>query len=368
MSAGLTRVLHITHDMGVGGAEQVIRQLATDVDTTRFDSRVVCIDSPVGPIGEELRASGVTVHSLSRRPGFDRVLIGALRRLLRDEEIDVVHCHQYTPYCYGVLAAAFTRTRVVFTEHGRFHPDRHSWKRRLANQVLVRLTDRTVAISVATRDALIEHEWFPRHAIEVIYNGVRPPRHDATARPVRERHGMAAGAKVLGTIARLDPIKNQAMMLEALAALRANGSEDIVLLIAGDGPERAALERRAAELDLVEAVVFAGFVTDIAEHLDAIDVFLLTSWSEGTSMTLLEAMAFGKPIVTTRVGGSVEILDDERTALFVEAGDVEALVDALARVLDDDALRARLGEGARKDFHRRFESRRMIAAYEGLYG
>ena len=183
---------------------------------------------------------------------------------------------------------------------------------------------------------------------------------------VRERLGIAPDAPVLGTIARLDPIKNQAMMLEALVAVRER-YPDCVLLLAGDGPERESLERLVQKLDLTENVRFAGFVTDIADHLDAIDVFLLTSWSEGTSMTLLEAMSLGKAIVVTRVGGNVEILEDGRTALFVEAGDAKALTTNIERLIDDEALRSRLGESARGDFRRRFEPSLMVAAYESLY-
>ena len=352
--------------MAVGGAEQVIRQLVTGVDPERFDARIVCIDAPIGAIGKELDAAGVAVRSLSRSPGFDRKLVAALRGLIRRESIDVLHCHQYTPYCYGVLAAAFTGARVVFTEHGRFHPDRHSWKRRLVNQVLHRLTDETVAISAATRDALVEHEWLPRRSIRVIYNGVAPPRRQPASRPVRERLGIPDRALVIGTLARLDPIKNQRMMIEALVAVRERWP-DCVLLLVGDGPEREALERRARELVPDGTVRFVGFVTDIADHLDAIDIFLLTSWSEGTSMTLLEAMSFAKAIVATRVGGNVELLEDGHSALLVDAGDTVSLAACVERLAGDVVLRERLGSIARERHAERFAPAPMIEAYEALY-
>ena len=361
------RVLHVVHDMGVGGTEQVVRQIVLDADPARFRSAVACIDGRVGPIGVALSERGVTVHRLERGPGLDRALIGRLRRLIRDERVDVLHCHQYTPWTYGVLAAAFTGVRVVFTEHGRFHPDRYTWKRRLLNPLLARLTDEIVSISAATREALVVYEWLPRRRIRVIYNGVTPPvPPDEGAVPVRERLEIEADAIVLGTIARFDPIKNQAMMLEALERLRRAGRR-CVLILAGDGPEREALERQVAELALEGSVFFTGFVTDIAAHLDAIDVFLLTSWSEGTSVTLLEAMSSGKAIVATSVGGSVEVLDGGRTAMFVPPGDVSALTETLERLLEDDSLRARLGDAARSDFTERFEPRRMVSAYEALY-
>ena len=362
------RVMHLTHDMGVGGAEQVIRQLVIGADPTRYECSVLCTDGQIGPIGADLRERGFAVDALSRRPGFDRALIRALRERLRAERVDVLHCHQYTPYSYGVLAALEARreSRVVFTEHGRFHPDRHSWKRRLINPVLARFTDEIVAISSATRDALVHHEWLPRRRIRLIYNGVTPPVRQEGVPSVRRQLGIDEATLVLGTISRLDPIKNQAMMLDALAAVRRR-QLDCVLILAGDGPERDALERRVVELGLDGAVFFTGFVSDIAAHLDAIDVFLLTSWSEGTSMTLLEAMSFAKPVIATRVGGNVEILEEGRSALLIDAGDVSALADAVGRLADDAGLQKRLGRGAQACRAERFEPQGMVAAYEALY-
>jgi len=360
------RILHVTHDMGVGGAEQVIRQLVLDADESSFESSVLCLDGQVGAIGDELTKLGVTVHCMSRQPGFDRAIVSGLRRLICEQSIDVVHCHQYTPFSYGVLAAAFTKTRVVFTEHGRFHPDRYSWKRRLLNPMLALLTDEIVAISAATRDALVYYEWLPRSSIRLIYNGVTPPTTTEPTPTVREKLGIEASTFVLGTIARLDPIKNQVMMIEALAALKQTRS-DCALILAGDGPERDSLEQLANKLGLQESVFFTGFVTTIAEHLAAMDVFLLTSWSEGTSMTLLEAMSARKAIIATSVGGSIEILEDEVSALFVNAGDTDALVDAVVRLEGDEALRNRLAAGAQLHFSKCFEPAGMLDAYQKLY-
>ena len=139
-----------------------------------------------------------------------------------------------------MLAAAFTGVRVVFTEHGRFHPDRYTWKRRLLNPVLARMTHEIVAISAATRDALVAYEWLPRRRIRLIYNGVTPPAAPDGGTPsVRERLGIGADTVVLGTIARLDPDQEPGDdARKRCAAVRQSGTRDCVLVLAGDGPER----------------------------------------------------------------------------------------------------------------------------------
>jgi len=301
---GITRnrILHITHDMGVGGAEQVIRHLILANNAAQFDSEIICIDGKVGATGEALRKSGVQITAFSRQLGLDRKTIADIRAYIRSGNFQIIHCHQYTPFCYGVLASIALGVKVVFTEHGRFHPDRFTWKRRLVNQVLFRLADHIVAISEATREALHEFEWIPRKCVSVIYNGIDTPVSEQGVDALRTKLNVDENTVVLGTVARLDSIKNQKMMIKALHSLHAT-HPNTLLILAGDGPERGALEALAVELGIEDSVLFPGFVSDIGSYLDLIDIFLLTSFSEGASMTLLEAMAYAKPIVATAVGG-----------------------------------------------------------------
>ena len=191
MSTEKKRILHLAHEMGVGGTQQVIKQLVSNLDRERYECSVACTDGLIGMIGEELEQDGIGFHVFNRQPGLDRQLIRDIRSLIRSENIDLVHCHQYTPYSYGVLAAMFTDVRVVFTEHGRFYPDSYSWKRRLINPLVQRRTDAIVAISSATADALGEYEWFTRNAIEVIYNGTEVIEQTVPANEVKAQLGIA---------------------------------------------------------------------------------------------------------------------------------------------------------------------------------
>ncbi len=359
-------ILHVTHNMDFGGTEQVIRQIVSGVDPDRFVSSIVCIDGRVGEIGNQMIAAGVSVHSIRRGSGFDTTAIASLRALIKETGADVLHCHQYTPFCYSAFASILLKVEFIYTEHGRFYPDRFTWKRRLVNQLLYRLTDHIICISQATRQALDTYEWIPQRRVGVIYNGVRKPSVLSESGVVRSTLGISPETLILGTISRFDSIKNQAMMIEALATFSKTHS-DVALIMAGDGSERSQLEARAESLGVSDIVHFTGFITNIGDYLDTIDIFLLTSFSEGTSMTLLEAMAMGKVIVATAVGGNVEVIDHERTGLLIESNDTRALVDRLAELSGDQEKRQRLSEAARIEYAKRFSVQKMSMAYQVLY-
>lgn len=359
------KILHLTYDMNIGGTEQVIRNLVEGLDPNRFRSSVLCIDGNIGPWGQHLQARGIEHICLQRRPGFDTGLIRAIHRLLRREPFDLLHCHQYTPYTYGWFGALGTGKPVIFTEHGRFYPDVSHFKRRLINPFLQRRTAAITAISAATKQALVDYENLSADKIAVIYNGIADTR--VAADPtLRHQLGFDTDDIVLGTISRLDPIKNQAMLLRAFKQARGKNKR-LRLLIVGDGPLRADLHELAAHLNIADAVVFAGFQPNPQAYLALMDIFLLPSLSEGTSMTLLEAMSFAKPSIATAVGGTPEILTHRDSGLLIANEDEPALVTAIEELAAAPALRATLGANARRRYEQRFSLEAMTREYEKLY-
>jgi len=362
------RVLHVTFDMRIGGTEQVIRNLIEASAPAQTTMSIFCIEEPLGPWGKALRGAGTPVESVHRRPGFDLRVIAALRRHLRRERIDVLHCHQYTPWVYGCLAALGTGAAVIFTEHGRFHPDRASPKRRWINPVLGKLTDHITAISQATRQALVDYEYLPARRIEVVYNGIHGLKHDpAAVAALKSDRGIPMQAPVLGTIARFDPIKNHRMMLLAFRQVLDRHPQARLLLV-GDGEERGNIEAQIDELSLRDHVILPGYIPNPTAWLDAMDVFLLPSFSEGTSMTLLEAMSLGKPAVVTDVGGNPEIVLDGKTGLVTPSDEANRYAGAICELLADGKRCAAMGAAARQRFEAQFASRAMAEAYLARYG
>jgi len=363
-----TRILHITFNMGFGGTEQVIRQLVTNLNKDRFHNEIACIDGEVGAIGRALETEyGIKHHARQRASGFDLKTILWLRHLIKSGKFDIVHCHQYSPYAYGWFAHWGTGAKVVFTEHGRFHPDHHRKKAKLINPFIARTSHQLVAISSATRDALVEYEYVPRDRISVIYNGIAPLEVTEKKRSVlKDELGIKAEETVIGTVARLDAVKNQVLMLKATRTLL-DQDVPVRLVLVGDGPERDNLEKLAAELNLRESVIFTGFQAEPADYLSLMDIFLLPSFTEGTSMTLLEAMSLGIPTVATRVGGTPEIVADGETGKLVESDDLPAFTRAIQELLQAPDALSKMSQQARRRFEERFSAEQMVQKYEHCY-
>lgn len=359
------KILHLTYHMGIGGTEQVIFQLVKNADSTLFDNLILCIEGEVGAIGKQLQDTGTQFHTLTRTPGFDLNLIKAVRQLIKSEEIDVVHCHQYTPYVYGLLASYFSNVKVVFTEHGRFHPDRFSWKRRMINPLLGLRTSAITAISAATKEALANFEWFRRSAIQVVYNGI-----EATDKPTEHLHnntlGLTESHTVFGTITRFDTIKNLPMMVNAFANVFKENPHARLLLV-GDGDQRGDIEALVQTLNIENAVIFTGFQTDTKKYMSMIDVYVLSSFSEGTSMTLLEAMSFATCCVVTAVGGNVEIIQHEQNGFVVESDNTQQLTDTMAALVNDKKAQQSMGLKAKQTFDEKFDLAQMVQRYKDIY-
>lgn len=361
------KIVHVTFDMRIGGTEQVICNLVENTDRSRFQLSILCIEKEIGPFGKELIKKGFSITSLSRNPGFDITLIIMIYNYIKENKIDILHCHQYTPYVYGVLGALTTKCKVIFTEHGRFFPDQRKFKRILINPLLNLVTNRVTAISKATLGALVNFENFPGHKIRVIYNGMNSDRffkNDTGEKLIPE---LDENSFVLGTVARLDPIKNQKIMIKALKRVHQK-YDNIYLIIVGDGPERKNLEDLVQELELSSFVIFTGFRQDTHLLYKIMDVFLLTSFSEGTAMTLLEAMASGLPCIATDAGGNPEIVKHNETGIIIPSDNITSLAESIIRLMEDKDFKTKAGLAGIERFKKKFTIDHMIKAYEKLYG
>lgn len=362
------RVLHITYDMGIGGTEQVIKNLVTGCNSDAVAHHLCCIESPLGPWGETLQAAGIPVFSFSRSPKLDRQLIREIKHIITEHRIQVVHAHQYTPFTYGFFGKLGTRAKLIFTEHGRFYPDSSTLKRRLVNRLLFPFVDKVTAISEATKQAMVQYEVIPAKKIEVIYNGIHAiaatSPEDQLA--LRKELNIPENAMIFGTIARFDPIKNQPLMIRGFARALVN-HPNIRLVMVGDGPERESLESLVKKLGIEHAVHFTGYQPEPKRYINLFDVFLLTSLSEGTSMTLLEAMSVGKPCIVSNAGGNPEIVGHEKTGLVFPSEHEPELVKAMNRLIEDEALRTQFSAEAIGTFDSRFTAAVMQQRFMDIY-
>jgi glycosyltransferase involved in cell wall biosynthesis len=292
-----------------------------------------------------------------------------LVRLLRAQRPDVFHAHLTWPLGakYPLLAAIAARTpAVVGTVHliPGFSLDRSNFLQLRALSAGVRY----IAVSHDIATQLTGRFRWPDRNVRVIHNGVPAERFCAPASPdLREELTGGRPASVVLACGRLDPQKGYGLLLQAAAHV-----PDAVFVLAGSGPLRGMLEAQAAELGMSDRVRFLGFRTDVPALLAASDVFVLTSYYEGTSLSLLEAMAAGRAIVSSAIGGTDELIAHEESGLLFAAGDVDGLARALRRVLADEVLRAALGRRARERAKREFTPGAMVRGavrvYEELLG
>lgn len=362
------RIAHLTFDMSIGGAERVIYNLVKSTDRSKYDLSILCLEEPIGPLGKQLQEEGYSISSLGRKPGFDLSLLRKVRQYIKHHQVDLLHCHQYTPFVYGVLSAALTKVKVIFTEHGRFYPDERRMKRVLLNPLLSLFTDHITAISRATCNALVNFENFSPQKIEVIYNGIQGPKclQAGNSEMLKRSLGIHPDAHVLGAVARLDPIKNLKMMIRAFSIVKKT-YPDTFLMVIGDGPEREDLKSLGHTLRLSPHIIYTGFKDDVYPYLEIMDIFLLSSFSEGTAMTLLEAMAFGLPCIATRVGGNPEIVTDNKTGFLIPNNDEASLAERIVLLLQDENLREKMGRAARERFEENFTVNKMVREYEKIY-
>jgi glycosyltransferase involved in cell wall biosynthesis len=317
-----------------------------------------------------LSAAGVPVTEIPAGPDLNPVLVARLAAVLRRERPALVHTHLIHADVHGQTAARLVGVPGVSTVHGaHLFYRRQPW--RSAATVAGLLARRTIAISHHVANTLAEARVVPTERLRVIPYGIDPaPWRQALALrdETRRRLGLDGDALAVGVASRLIRHKGHAELLRAVAIAIGRGAP-LRLLVAGDGPLRAELERLACDLGIVEHVSFLGFVDDVADFMAACDVVAFPTQpalGEGFGLAALEAMAVGRPVVATRVASLPEVVADGETGLLVPPGDPAALAEALFRLAADAELRARLGAAAARRAER-FSLNVMVEATIGLY-
>jgi glycosyltransferase involved in cell wall biosynthesis len=358
------RVLQLVLSLAPGGTERLVIEICKHL-TDRIDSMVCCLDER-GAWARELAAVGIPVVALGRRPGFQPGLARQIARLMRTHGIDVVHCHHYSPYVYGLMAAMMAPAKLVFTEHGRLSDAKPSRKRRLVNPVLSLLPGQICAVSHDLKQHMVA-EGFPARCIRVVYNGIEPGSRASGAQrqEARAALGVSREAFVVGTAGRLDPVKNLSVMLQTMALLR-DKVKGAVGVIVGDGPEREALQARASALGLDGSVIFAGYRSDVRALLPAFDVYLNCSAYEGVSLTILEAMAASLPVIAAPVGGNPEVVVNHETGYLIPSRP-RSIVETATHLAFEARLRRTMGDAARWRVIRHFSIARMVDEYASIY-
>lgn len=363
-------IFFYTDSRQLGGAELALLMLIGGLDRTAWQPTLLLDDvAESTALATRAEAIGTPLCRVPPMPlglgGGRRAL--ALARELRREGPDLFHASLSWPLAakWALGAAVLARVPSVATVQliPEFRLERSSyWQLRALSQGV----GRYIAVSRDVAQELAERFRWPREKIVVGYNAVEVERFGGgPPSGLRERLGASAGRPLVLTAARLDAQKGHPVLLRAAVEL-----PEADFLLAGEGPDRAKLEALAVELGVAERVRFLGRRDDIAELLAAADVFALPSLYEGSSLAVLEAMAARRPVVSSAIGGTDELIDDDRDGLLVPPGDAAALAAALRRLFSDRELRESLAAAARARVERDFTplamTRRVEAVYRGL--
>jgi glycosyltransferase involved in cell wall biosynthesis len=349
------RVAHITQGLDVGGQERLLVEFARHADRELFDLHFVSLTSR-GRLAGDIEACGWPVSALQEEDGLRPAMILRLARLFRRLRCDVIHTHDDKPLFYAPAAARLARVpHLVHTKHhGKIFDERR--RQAAVLNLAARLTDNFVCVSEDSARGAVQ-QGVAAARVRTIWNGIDTTRFAYT--------GPCPGGAVV-TVARLSREKDIGNLLRAVALVRAD-FPTLRVEIAGDGPCMPELQQQAGELGLEAHVTFLGEIREVPALLARASLFVLPSISEGISLTLLEAMARGLPVVATRVGGNPEVVAEGETGVLVPARDADALAAAIAALVRDPEAGRRLGAAGRRQVEAHFDIRRMVAGYEMLY-
>jgi glycosyltransferase involved in cell wall biosynthesis len=367
----MRRILHFAQDSDTSG---FFPQLARWHDRGRYQMIFGTLN-PIAPwLRDYMESQGVECFSCDCRGrlGFPRGLV-RLARLLRRRQVDVLHTHLFEPSVVGLWAGVLARTplRVMTRHYSDYHTRiQKKWHVRV-DQMCNRLAHRIIAVSRHTAEHLVQVEGAPSGKVFAIHNGIDFDRVKLSApdAPSRLRQEFAGnGAHLLLIAARLHPEKGYDHLFPAVARLKEQLDRPFRLLVAGTGPLDGHYRAQVAALGLQDVVRFLGFRKDLPDLMAAADLFVLPSTAEAFGLVLAEALYLGTPVVTTRVGGIPEIVEDGADSVLVPPGDAEALTNALAGLLRDPDRRRRMAGAGRQRVVERFGFQDMVRSYEAVYG
>ena len=358
------KILHLLLSLETGGMERFVYEHCLALNRDEFNVSVCCIDRLEG-FCQSLRENGVRVDLLQKnQKRFDWFFPFRLRRYLRQNDIDIIHTHTGS-FFHGSVAGFLAGTPgIVFTEHGRDPVE--TLAIRVLDKISSYFADYIITVSKDLEQHLINEIKLPAKKIRTIINGVNTKIYRDREKPIKlcEEFGLQPSDKIVGSVGRLAEIKNHPFLIRSFEKVQRKWPESKLILV-GNGPCEEALKSLAAELGLTDRIIFTGNRNDVCDLYQLFDVFVLSSFSEGTSFSLLEAMASAVPPVVTNVGGNPGIVKDNVNGNLVEIDDDQALADKILDIFQHGG--ADLAGNARQFVIDRYSLKNNLEQYVDIY-
>jgi glycosyltransferase involved in cell wall biosynthesis len=367
----MINVLHLRDTDRICGPGKTIIETTVATDATAFSQKIglfqIAGEAP-SVYEQAARARGAEVIPITSAHPYDPRLVTTLLDIVKRHDIHIVHSHEYKSDLLTWALRRLHRVPIMTTVHGWIINSRKAQVMVGLSQKALRSFDRVVAVSEGTRRRILACG-VPAEKIVVIHNAIVTENYDPAAHApgfLRQRFGLTERVRLVGSIGRLSPEKGQYDMLDGFAAV-AGALPDVHVVFAGDGPDRAGLEQRAAALGLGARVHFTGHLSDVRPVYRDLDLLALTSHTEGFPNVVLEALCMETPVLATDVGGTGEIIEDGRTGVLIPSRQPERIAAGLRRLLEDPAGAERLMRTGRAVVFDRFSFRQRVTREEALY-
>ena len=376
------KVVRIVTRLNIGGVAHHVANLMRGLDRTKYEQQLVCglEGAGEGSMREHIQAQGVIPILISQLVGnprlnvSDALAFAHILRLLRRERPVILHTHTSKAGLLGRVAAHLTGVPiVVHTFHGLVLKGHYGPLKtnvvRVVERWLARFSDRLIAVGDEDKKDLLAYRIAPTHKIDVIPLGLELDHFidSRKRRGVLHRElGLDSASRLIGIVGRIAPIKNHRLFFDAMTHVLAQHANAHVV-VAGDGDLRPEMERYVREIGIADRVSFLGWRHDLPQVYTDLDVVVISSNNEGTPVSAIEAMAAGRPVVATRVGGLPDVISDGETGYLVAPGNVEQLASAVERVLRDGETTDRLRRNARESVKHKFAVERLAADIDLLY-
>ena len=362
----IKNILHLIETSEPGGSETILAYIAANLDQAEYKS-LVCLLSD-GWLTKRLDDLGIEYIILENKRPYDPVFLYNLIKLIKRRQIHLIHAHEFMMNIYGSVAGKLCGIPMIGTVHGKLYfTDKKS--RIYSYKLAVALCTRMILVSEDLKSFFIENLKLRNNKkLLTLYNGIDINKYGSKdfQSDLRRELGIDPNAVLGCTIGSLFKVKGLPYLLDAIAIMK-NNHPQFRFIIAGEGGELEQLQAQCRELKLDDVVSFLGFRDDVPNLLAISDFYVCSSLSEGLSLAILEAIAAGKPVIATNVGGNPEIIEDNVNGFLVPSRDSKALADKISILVMNSELRTKMGMKALQTAINKFSLKSMIDGYQKLY-
>ena len=356
------RLFLIVPTLGTGGGEKLVVDLAKNLNKDFFDVNIVSLFPKQNTLYEDIiDKNDINVIYMNKKLGPNLKIIVDMINLFRKYKPDIVHTHLYViPYVLPASILCNVKSRI-HTVHSIAQKEAEGNLRRIMKVAFKYFKFIPVGICEYVQESIADVYKIPKNKIPCIYNGIDTEIFNSKTKVYNSRD---KNIKIIST-GRLQSVKNHKLMINAFAEV-CNYIPNVQLTILGDGELRNELECQINKYNLNERIILKGVVKDVSKELNESDIYIITSDYEGLPLSVLEAMSCGLPIVATKAGGVVDIVKDGENGILVEVGNVEELINAIMKIIQDKNLKLKMGIKS-KELSKLYDIKRCTTEYEHLY-